>query len=149
MKIIAGSILSLIFLLLSTLHFYWAAGGEWASDVVLPKNASGNKMLHPTTLDCIVVALVLITFAFYYLIKAELLRFTLPGWMLKFGYWIISGIFLLRSIGDFNYIGFTKRIRHTDFAVLDSRYFSPLCLLIALSSLLFWVSDKKVPAKPS
>jgi hypothetical protein len=143
MKVVTGSILSSIFFLLSTLHFYWAAGGNWASDIVLPKDLTGNAVLQPTTIDTIIVGSVLMVFAFYYLVKADLLRISLPRWILNSGYWLISGIFLLRAFGDFNYVGFTKRIKHTDFATLDSRYFSPLCLLIACSSLLLWYADRR------
>ena len=44
-------------------------------------------------------------------------------------------IFVLRTLGDFRYVGFTKRIRNTSFAEWDTKLYSPLCLLMALLAL--------------
>ena len=49
----------------------------------------------------------------------------------------LAAIFVLRALGDFQYVGFSKRIRGTQFAHWDDRIFSPLCLLIAACMLLF------------
>lgn len=45
---------------------------------------------------------------------------------------------LLRSIGDFRYVGFFKRARGSRFAELDTRFYSPLCLPLALATA--WVA---------
>ncbi len=42
--------------------------------------------------------------------------------------WLISAIFIIRAIGDFNAVGFFKKIKQTEFANYDTKYFSPLCL---------------------
>jgi hypothetical protein len=47
------------------------------------------------------------------------------------GIWFVAGIFLLRAIGDFHYIGFFKQVRDSRFARLDTLVYSPLCLLLA------------------
>jgi hypothetical protein len=47
---------------------------------------------------------------------------------------LIAFIFLARAVGDFNYVGFFKRVKRTAFAKNDSRYFAPLCLFIAVTS---------------
>jgi len=44
----------------------------------------------------------------------------------------LFSIFLLRAIGDFNYVGFFKKIKDTNFGKMDSKYYSPLCLVIAI-----------------
>ena len=46
--------------------------------------------------------------------------------------WVISSIFILRSIGDFKYIGFFKKLKTSKFGKMDSKLFSPLCLTIGL-----------------
>ena len=51
---------------------------------------------------------------------------------MKSGLWIIAGIFILRAIGDFRYVGFFKSVKQSAFARADSRYYSPLCLLIGV-----------------
>ena len=42
--------------------------------------------------------------------------------------------FLARAIGDFRLVGFTKRVRGTRFAELDTRLLSPLCVCIDAAS---------------
>jgi DNA-binding LytR/AlgR family response regulator len=54
--------------------------------------------------------------------------------MIHYGDWAIGIIFLLRAIGDFKYFGFAKRIRHTDFALYDTKIYSPLAFAIATAS---------------
>jgi len=45
-------------------------------------------------------------------------------------------VFLQRAIGDFKYMGFFKKIKHSNFSRLDSMVSSPLCLLIGIVMLL-------------
>lgn len=50
-------------------------------------------------------------------------------------FYVYSGIFLstiftLRAIGEFNAVGFFKKIKDTEFAIYDTKYFSPLCLIL-------------------
>ncbi|KRE83053.1 hypothetical protein ASG89_13045 [Paenibacillus sp. Soil766] len=49
----------------------------------------------------------------------------------------VSATFLvLRAIGDFKYLGFFKKVKHTSFSYYDTRFYSPLCLFLAISFLL-------------
>jgi hypothetical protein len=34
-------------------------------------------------------------------------------------------------MGEFNYVGFFKKVKDTEFAKWDTKLFSPLCLLIS------------------
>lgn len=128
MIFIARLLLSLIFLVLSLLHFYWATGGRWGIDESVPTDIAGKKMLKTGVLACIVVGSGLLTFALFY---------SLPVFNIKlssfsnFLHWVIPSIFLLRAIGDFKYVGFFKSVRATKFGQLDTKYFSPLCVLLA------------------
>lgn len=45
-------------------------------------------------------------------------------------------VFLQRAIGDFKYIGFFKKFKHSNFSRLDRLVSSPLCLLIGIVMLL-------------
>ncbi|MEM6843120.1 MAG: DUF3995 domain-containing protein [Bacteroidota bacterium] len=49
---------------------------------------------------------------------------------------ILFVIFILRALGEFNYVGFFKRVKNTEFARADSRIFSPLCLGIGVIGIL-------------
>jgi hypothetical protein len=131
-SIVSAGILFVIFFLIAGLHFYWALGGHWAIEAVVPTTMQGKKVFRTGALSCIVVGCGLLMFAFYYLLELRNMDFLLTNSFARFVKWIIPSIFLLRAIGDFNYIGFTKRIKDTRFANLDTKYFAPLCVLIAM-----------------
>jgi hypothetical protein len=130
--IVCTGILFVIFFLIAGLHFYWALGGQWAIEAVVPTNSRDEKVLRTSILSCIIIGCGLLMFAFYYLLELRQIEFVLTHYIVGFIKWIIPSIFLLRAIGDFNYVGFTKRIKGTEFARLDTKYFAPLCVLIAL-----------------
>ena len=53
---------SLLFLAISGIHFYWAAGGTWFADSVLPVKNDGQETFKPTKFATIVVAIGLLIF---------------------------------------------------------------------------------------
>lgn len=119
-----------IFLVIAAFHYYWALGGRYGFSVVLPEvEHSGKKAFIPGPLATAVVATVFLSIAFLY--KGWL---PLPPGLNRAGLWMIAGITCLRAIGDFRYVGFFKKKSSTAFAVYDNRYFSPLCLYLALST---------------
>jgi hypothetical protein len=127
-----GVLLALVLGTLSLLHFYWSLGGKWGFDGALPKDALGRRVLNPGRVSCVVVATGLLSFAGYYLVRVGLVPIQLPGWLLTYGTWGLVALFALRALGDFQYVGLTKKITHTDFARRDTRYYTPLCGLLAL-----------------
>jgi hypothetical protein len=44
---------------------------------------------------------------------------------------VLAIIFAARALGDFRFVGFTKSVRDSRFARLDTRVYSPLCVLLA------------------
>ncbi|MFK7787808.1 MAG: DUF3995 domain-containing protein [Crocinitomicaceae bacterium] len=56
-------------------------------------------------------------------------------WVVQYGAWFITSIFILRAVGEFNYVGLFKPIKDTDFAKADSSIFSPLSLGIGIVGL--------------
>ena len=125
------AILNILFLsLISLFHLYWVFGGRIGLDVVIPEK-DGKPMFIPGPVLTFLVALLVLVFAFvlYTLQFSErkIEVFNYAGWM-------ISIIFFLRAVGDFNAVGFFKKLKQTIFARYDTRYFSPLCLFLALSS---------------
>jgi len=129
-------ILFLIFLFISAIHFYWAFGGTWGSDSVLPTKENNVKALNPSILSTLIVALGVLFFGLFIIVKSGLLEFNLPNWLNKYGLWVIASIFIIQAIGNFNYVGFLKKIKHTKFGKSDTKYFSPLCLLIGILTLI-------------
>lgn len=132
------TILFFIFLILSLIHFYWALGGKKGIAVVVPVDQNNKKMLKPTPLASVVVACGLLFLAFLQVILTGRIELnSLIGMHLDGKYYIMiqcffAIIFILRSIGDFNSVGFFKKITHSKFARLDTMYFSPLSLMIGI-----------------
>jgi len=46
--------------------------------------------------------------------------------------WTLAVMFGVRAIGDFNRVGFCKKIEGSLFATLDSTLYSPLCLVLSV-----------------
>ncbi|QDP85883.1 DUF3995 domain-containing protein [Chryseobacterium sp. SNU WT5] len=137
MTTIIAITLILIFLFISSIHFYWVFGGKWGSDAVLPTKEDNNtKTLNPTIIATLIVAFGLLGFGLFIFVMSGLITFDTPQWLSKYGLWIIAGIFTLRAIGDFNYVGFFKRIKQTKFSKNDTKYFSPLCLIIGILTII-------------
>jgi hypothetical protein len=130
-----------IFLVLALLHFNWALGGEWGFDNALPTNENGDRLLNPRKVDSLVVGLGLLAFAMFYLLQSGIIRLALPEWIIQYGGWLIPLIFILRAIGDFKYVGFFKKIKQTPFGQMDTKYFSPLCLLIGVLGIILQVKS--------
>lgn len=125
-------VLFLIFTVLGAFHFYWLLGGVWGLKKAIPtKGAKANTLAIPK-IATLFVGLVLVSFGLMYLLKTGLISIDIPGWLTTYGYWFIPVIFILRAIGEFNYVGFFKKIKNTEFAKADSKVFSPLCLGIGI-----------------
>lgn len=129
-------VLFLVFLFLSSIHFYWGFGGRWGSDAVFPTKADNTKFKMPGVLPTFIVAFGLLGIGFFILIKSGFILFNIPLWLNNYGLLIIAGIFILRAIGEFNYVGFFKKINQTKFAQNDTKYYSPLCFTIGILTLL-------------
>ncbi len=125
-------LLSIILIALGILHFNWAMGGEFGFSKSLPTKESGERVLNPTKMASAIVGIGLVAFGIFYVFKSGLIALNLPGWITIYGGWIIPIIFLLRAMGEFKYVGFFKKVKNTEFGRLDTKYFSPLCLVIGI-----------------
>ena len=132
MNVLLSTILLVIFVGLGSLHFYWLAGGKWGLQQVVPTKNKATDFRPPPKFATFIVAIVLIGFGLLYLIRTGYLNVQLPNGLADYGYWGIPVIFILRAIGEFQYVGFFKAIKGTEFAKADSKLFSPLCLFIGI-----------------
>ncbi len=135
---ILSIVLFLIFIVLSGFHFYWLFGGKWGGDKVIPTKDDKANSFTPPKFATLIVALGLLTFGLIYLVKAGFLTVSFPNWA-TYVYWFIPTIFTLRAIGEFNYVGFFKKVKNTKFAKADSTIFAPLCLAIGVMGFLIQV----------
>jgi len=133
---ILSILLSLILIGLGIIHFNWVIGGKYGFSESLPTKESGERVLNPKKIDSAIVGIGLTAFGIFYLFKSGLIEYNLPESIMKYGTWIVPIIFLLRAIGEFKYIGFFKSVKNTNFGKLDSKFFSPLCLVIGIFGIL-------------
>ncbi len=130
---ILQSINTIIFLGISGFHFYWAFGGKFGVNAVIPE-IKGKAAFKPPILATIFVAFAMLGGAWLSW-KPHTNSYAK---ILIYGNLAIGIIFLIRAIGDFNYIGFTKKIKDSVFAKNDNRYYSPLCLIISAIGFFIW-----------
>jgi hypothetical protein len=142
MTTILSIILLAIFTALGLIHFYWIFGGKWGLGKVIPTKENQTSTLSIPKFATLIVALVLLLFGLIYLLKSGLINVQIPNFVTKYGYWIIPSIFILRAIGDFKYVGFFKKIKNTEFAKADSKWFAPLCLIVGIIGLLTQFMNK-------
>ena len=127
-----SNLLTFILFGLAIIHFYWSIGGKLGLSESLPTNELGEKILNPKKIHTAIVGIGLLLFGIFYMIKSGIIEYYLPEWLMNLVSWIIPIIFLLRAIGNFKYVGFFKKVRKTDFGKMDTIFFSPLCLAIAI-----------------
>lgn len=62
----------------------------------------------------------------------------MPGGIpLRLMLWLAAGLFALRVVGDFRYVGLFRSIRKTAFARMDRIFYTPLCATYAAAFILF------------
>jgi uncharacterized protein DUF3995 len=136
---------SVVLLALSLLHVYWAAGGRRGIDAVIPTQG-GRRTLTPSRLATLTVAAALAVAALIAVGATGMLGAVAPEWLIRTGLVVLAAVFGLRAVGDFRLIGFTKRVKGTRFARLDTRVFSPLCVGLAVAcAALAWFSNGVAP----
>ena len=122
----------IILVSLGVIHFYWAFGGKFLLDSAIPTQ-DGKKLLNPGVFLTFLVGFMLLGCAFVVLeIKSEDNIYIYLNWA-------IATLFGIRAIGDFNMVGFFKKIKHTKFALYDTKYFSPLCFGISVSLMILLI----------
>lgn len=135
MTYVLVAINTLTFLFLSFLHIYWAFGGTWSKKNTLPVRPNGALALNPSRFGTLIIGLGLFIFAFITLANIGFADQLIERKYIHVATYLIAGIFCLRAIGDFKYVGLMKSVKGTDFAKEDNRYYVPLCLMLSIFSL--------------
>ena len=143
--IIPVAVNTVIFIVLSLLHFYWAFGGKLWYDAVLPASSNGLHKLNPGIAAGLIIAFGLLFLALITAGNGGVLDKYVKRTYFRYGTLLIAIVFLCRAIGDFRFIGFFKTIKWTKFGINDTQIFSPLCLFISLLSLLIFVFNRSKP----
>ena len=119
------------FVFLALLHVYWAITGAASAGAALPARADGTLVFRPGRLATLAVAIALAFAAAIVSGRSGLLAWG-PAGAYRIGAWLVATVLLLRTIGDFHYVGIFKQIRGTRFADLDNRLYTPLCGVLAI-----------------
>ena len=127
---LAALLLSGSLLALAGIHVYWAFGGKRGSSSVVPTQ-NAQPLFKPGLVATLAVAVVLLVATLLVLLRAGLLPDLLPVWMPLVSVWFIGVAFALRAVGEGRHVGFSKRVKDTDFARMDTIFYSPLCLVLA------------------
>ncbi len=107
-------------------HFYWAFGGVFGLDKAIPTK-DGEALLNPGKLLTLIVGFSILGFAWVaYILNFKDLSLISYSKQIVYAGWFLSGVFAIRSIGDFNMVGLFKKIKSTKFAEFDTKYFIPL-----------------------
>lgn len=125
-----SAILSIIFLVLGIIHINWAIGNSWGLSKALPTSENGDKLFTPGTFACLAVGIALTVVCLFYQIRPQ--DDNPKNWIFDYGGWLIPALFLIRAMGDFKYVGFFKKVTSTEFAMMDTKYYTPLCLGIGV-----------------
>ncbi len=124
-------LLMAVFLSLSLVHIYWLLGGRAGQLAAIPE-LDGKPVFHPSAVATTLVALILALCALLIAATAGLVTLPLSQSVLVWLTRALALVLLLRAIGDFQLVGFFKRVCSTRFAQLDTAVYSPLCLVLAV-----------------
>lgn len=125
---------TLIFCALAVLHIHWAFGGKHFSRGVFPTKPGRPSVFKPNPLLTLLVAIGLIFFALITVGSTGIFDHVINRKYVGAATYIIAAIFFLRAMGDFKFVGFTKKIKGTDFADRDTKIYAPVSLIISLIS---------------
>ncbi|HEY9080731.1 DUF3995 domain-containing protein [Magnetovibrio sp.] len=130
MVVVAGSFV-ILFCMLSVLHVYWAFGGQSGLDKAVP-SIDGRPAFQPGVTITMVVALALLGCAAVagHLGFSDQIQWPYAH-LAPYAGAALALVFLLRAVGDFHYVGFFKTLTGSPFAKLDTRLYSPLCIVLS------------------
>lgn len=120
-----------IFLALSLLHLYWAAGGRAGWSAAIPE-VNGRPAFTPSAGATLVVAGALAICALLAAALSGLVSVPVSADVLRWLGRVLAIVLVFRALGDFRLVGFFKRVRGSRFARMDTLFYSPLVLLLGI-----------------
>lgn len=110
---------------LAALHVAWGLGLRWGSHAAIPEVAGRPAFRPPRSLTALVAAALGVAAA---LVVVAVRCGASWSWLSL----AVAGVFALRALGDFRFVGLTKRVHGTAFARWDDGLFTPLSVLLAM-----------------
>src|SRR3546814_20759315 len=134
METILSAINALIFFLRAATHIYWVMGGGSGMDATIPTDGNGRKLFRPGRGITLVVPLGLLAFSICNLAFAVWLHIGIEPIYIRYGILLIAITFILRAIGDLQYMGLSKRHKQSPLARWDPWLYKPPRLFPATSN---------------
>ncbi len=125
-----GVVVTATFVLIGLWHVRMAFGSGTGASAAVP-SVGGKPLFVPGRKATLAVAVALFAAAALVAAAAGWLQVGVPPWLLALACDALALGLLARAVGDFRYVGFSKRVRGSPFARMDSLVYSPLCLLLA------------------
>ena len=126
-----GLFVALVMLFLSVIHLYWAFFPKRIPSAKIIPYVEGKPALYPTPIKACIVAVFLALIAIF-TVELAFPFINFPSWLLKLGGPTLALVFLIRALGDFHFVGFFKSIKDSEFAFYDTRFYSPLCVMLGM-----------------
>ncbi|MBG9456230.1 membrane protein [Lysinibacillus sphaericus] len=118
---------------ISLLHINWAFGGRWGSAAAIPvKEGEQKPAFTPKKWGTLFVAILILLAGVIIVVQGGYLQGFQANGLSKLGSIVCTFVFIIRAIGDFKYVGFFKKIKHSQFARYDTWLYSPLCLFFGI-----------------
>lgn len=122
---------SVVYQCASYLLGFWRSLGNSSSHS--GKKGEQQPIFKPRKLGTILVAVLILLASSMLIFQAGYLESLQTNTLTKIGSIVCATVFMIRAIGDFNYLGFFKKIKHSQFARYDTWIYSPLCLFLGLT----------------
>lgn len=128
-----GALLAATLVAIATLHLIWGLGISWpiTDEARLAKSVVGAPGITrmPPRWASLLVAAALMVAAVLILSTGGYLDLRLPDWVVKYAIYTMIGVFGLRGL--VSYLPAWRRRVEPLFDGLNTRFYGPLCLLIA------------------
>lgn len=122
---------SLFFIGLTLIHLNWLFGGSLGNYALIPTDGNNRMLYKPNGLRVAILCVSFLCFTLINLARAGVFGESLIETFAVYGTRGIGILLFLRAIGDFNYVGLSKRFYNSRFSNPDTKVFSPVCLLFA------------------
>lgn len=139
--------LALVYGLLSVFHVI-GAFGAWRSLAVIP-TIPGEPAHYPAPLSWLGVAGMLALASLVILARGDVLLRGMPTFFSTFACVVLGAVLVWRTIGEFRFFGLFRSVTGTSFAYWDTWLYTPLCLVLGLTTLWLASTPRALPGAPT
>jgi hypothetical protein len=136
MTLLAVIMIAVFLAVAAAFHIYWGCGGQYGHRLSVPQRIDGTPLFTPTPAMTHAVGVALLLMLVVLVAFGLRLDQLVPRWVLRLAIAGQGAAFLVRGLSWHPYIGLFKTVRTTEFARMDTLYYSPCCIAAGLGFLL-------------